>query len=167
MGRAMDLLREPLGVFVEREVAHNERAAGLEDFKRKNGLGNKRIGEWDVAALLKFMDYKSSMFGQALGLFERGLLRELRDWRNKWAHQERLTPEDVERALDSSARLLRAINAKSQAAEVAELRERFAQSRRTPDPRRDRLPSNLQPNTPHGSQADAIREYALAKYVVP
>ena len=167
MDRALGLLREGLGAFVEREVAYNEKAARLEDFRRENGLEHKRIGEWDVVPLLKFMDYKWRLFGRALGLLERGLLRELRDWRNKWAHQERLTPDDVERALDSAARLLRAINAESQAAEVAELRDRFIQAGRTPTPRHAPLSSNPQPSAPQRSQADAIREYALAAYVVP
>lgn len=68
----------------------------------------------------------------------------------------------VDRALDSAARLLRAIDARSQAAQVAQLRDRVAEPRRTPNPS-----SNSRPNTPHGSQADAIRHYAMANHVAP
>ena len=167
MDRALGLLREGLGPFVAREVAYNEQAARLADFRRENGLEQKHIGDWDVVPLLKFMDYRWRLFGQALGLLERGLLRELRDWRNKWAHQEQLAQGDVERALDSAARLLRAVNAESQADEVVELRDRFIQAGRTPSPRHDPVPPNPQPSAPHRSQADAIREYALTAYVAP
>src|SRR5690606_32125041 len=56
-----------------------------------------------------------------LGRAERSLVQELRDWRNKWAHQDRFTSDDVDRALDSAARLLTAISA-PQADEVSKMK---------------------------------------------
>lgn len=172
-GYALDLLREALGPFVERQ-AERASPARLADFVRSNRLLNRlngrRISEWDVAALLKFMQYLwNDVFRHVLGRSERAFVTELQDWRNKLAHQERLSAEDIDRALDSTARLLRAIDAESQAAEVAELRERLAEPRRmrgaAPNPRPLSSPPPAGP--PHGSQADAIRQYAMANYVLP
>ena len=80
------------------------------------------LTEWDSAALLSVMVYSwRDVFRQTLGHTERSLVGELLDWRNKWAHQERFSSDDAERALDSAARLLMAISA-PQADEVARMR---------------------------------------------
>lgn len=171
VGRALELLREGLGPFVEQAVRNKPLKRHIEDFLSSNSrkkLKGKRVTEWDVAALMNFMQHMwHEVFRHVLGRSERAFVSELQDCRNKWAHQERLAPEDVLRHLDSAARLLRAINAESQADKVAELRGRFIQAGRTPSPRHDPLPSSPQPSAPHRGQADAIREYALAAYVVP
>src|SRR5262249_313945 len=52
---------------------------------------------------------------------ERTLVSELRDVRNKWAHQEHFTTDDAYRALDSAGRLLIAVSA-PQAEEVEKLK---------------------------------------------
>ena len=171
VGRAMAFLREGLGPFVERHVAPSARAAGrFKDFVKSNrGLEEKRIDHWDVAALLKFMQYTwNDVFRHVLGRSERAFVTELQDWRNKWAHQELFSTEDMDRALDSAARLLRAIDAEAQAVEVAELKDRRFKPRQTPDPKHN-LPASpsLESNPHHGRQADSIRQYAMANYVVP
>ncbi len=51
------------------------------------------------------------MFRKTLGQAERSLVQELRDLRNKWAHQEPFSSDDADRALDSMARLLTAVSA--------------------------------------------------------
>ena len=82
----------------------------------------KSVGEWDVAALLKVMwDSWNDVFRRVLGPAERSLLSELRDHRNRWAHQEPFSSDDTERTLDSAARLLTAISA-TQADEVARMK---------------------------------------------
>lgn len=172
VGAALEWLREGLGPFVERQCAKRPPPAPRRaDFERSNGLlklKGKPIGQWDVLALLKFMEHMwNDVFRWVLGKSERGFAMELHDWRNDWAHQERLSADDIDRALDSATRLLRAINAKPQAAQVAALRERLAQHRRMPGPAVNPRPSSPQSRPPHGSQADAIRQYAMANYVVP
>lgn len=169
VGAALEWLREGLVPFVEQQCAKRPPPAPRRaDFERSNRLLGKPIGQWDVLALLKFMEYMwNDVFRWVLGKSERGFAMELHDWRNDWAHQERLSTNDIDRALDSAARLLRAINAESQAAQVAELRERLAQLRRKPGPEPNPRPSSPQSSPPHGSQADAIRQYALANYVAP
>ena len=116
VGKAMELLREGLAPFVEREVgvkmeAGTVRREAVRRFANQR-LANKPLGEWDVAALLKLMwDTWNDVFRDTLGFTERSLVSELRDWRNKWAHQERLVNDDADRALDSAQRLLAAIDA--------------------------------------------------------
>ena len=127
VGKAMELLREGLAPFVEREVDAKSRAgeappAVRRFFEDQRRLAKKPIREWDVAGLLKLMwDTWNDVFRDTLGFTERSLVSELRDWRNKWAHQERFVSDDADRALDSAERLLTAIAA-PQANELARIK---------------------------------------------
>ena len=56
------------------------------------------------------------------GLYERSLVSELREWRNKWAHQESFSTDDTYRVLDSAARLLNAVSASAQADEIERMK---------------------------------------------
>ena len=68
--------------------------------------------DWDVSVLLKLMwESWHDVFRQTLGHTERSLVSELRDYRNKWAHQESFSSDDTYRSLDSAGRLLTAISA--------------------------------------------------------
>src|SRR5205085_8255045 len=65
-----------------------------------------------VSALLKIMwDAWNDVFRLTLGPAERSLVSELRDHRNKWAHQATFSGDDAYRALDSAGRLLTAVSA--------------------------------------------------------
>src|SRR5262249_31002573 len=125
VGKAMDLLRAGLAPYVEREFTSQngtkaaEVARGYLDDDR--GVGKKPLGDWDVAALLKLMwESWNAVFGRTLGRAERSLVQELRDCRNKWAHQEPFSSDDADRALDSMTRLLTAVSA-PQADEVGKM----------------------------------------------
>lgn len=117
VGKAMDLLRVGLAPFVEREVqsAVKNTVVRMENIRRfadDPNLGKKPIADWDVAGLLKLMwETWNDVFGRTLGRAERSLVQELRDWRNKWAHQEPFSSDDADRALDSMTRLLAAVSA--------------------------------------------------------
>jgi predicted AAA+ superfamily ATPase len=117
VGKAMDLLRQGLAPFVEREVQEKVRVGAVKmdtvrRFSEDPTLASKPIAQWDVAGLLKLMwETWNDVFRSTLGVSERNLVSELRGWRNKWAHQERYSSRDAERALDSAARLLMAISA--------------------------------------------------------
>jgi len=125
VGKAMDSLRQGLGPFVEREVRErvNRGIVQMRAVRRHAGdprAAEKPLAEWDAAALLKVMwEAWNDVFRFTLGRTERSLVQELRDWRNKWAHQERFSSDDAYRALDSSARLLTAVSA-PEAAEIEE-----------------------------------------------
>ncbi len=126
VGKAMELLRKGLGPFVAREFNSQHGGQVTEVARRYLGddrtIGKKAIVEWDVAALLKLMwEAWNDVFARTLGRAERSLVQELRDWRNKWAHQEPFSSDDADRALDSMSRLLTAISA-SQAEEIGKMK---------------------------------------------
>jgi hypothetical protein len=62
-------------------------------------------------------DTWNDVFRITLGHAERTFVSELREVRNKWAHQQAFSSDDAYRALDSAARLLAAVSA-PQAADV-------------------------------------------------
>lgn len=125
---ALDVLRAGLAPFVEREL---QQAApqGLVDpatvrrYAETTIPANRPIREWDVASLLKLMwETWNDVFRQTLGQAERSLVSELRDWRNKWAHQQPFSTDDVYRVLDSAGRLLTAVSS-PQAAELDRMKD--------------------------------------------
>jgi predicted AAA+ superfamily ATPase len=125
VGKAMELLRAGLGPFVEREFKSQHQTAA-EAARRYVGdertISKKSIVDWDVAALLKLMwEAWNDVFGRTLGRAERSLVQELRDWRNKWAHQDPFSSDDADRALDSMSRLLTAVSA-PQAEEIGKMK---------------------------------------------
>jgi hypothetical protein len=73
------------------------------------------LEEWDAQAILTVMwDQWNAVFRQRLGLFERSLVSELREFRNRWAHQSELSDDDCYRVLDSVQRLLVSVDAEEQ-----------------------------------------------------
>lgn len=123
VAKALDLLKDGLAPFVEREVhqAVKDGTVNLETIRRfaeDPVLAKKPIAQWDASALMKLMwDCWNDAFRKTLGPAERGLVGEIRGHRNRWAHQEPFTGDDTDRALDSIARLLTAVSA-SQADDV-------------------------------------------------
>ncbi|MDS4022483.1 MAG: Swt1 family HEPN domain-containing protein [Candidatus Competibacter sp.] len=117
VGKALEQLKAGLAPFVEREVKAAIAANALSMQKIRGFvddplLANKRITEWDASALLKLMwETWNEVFRKTLGFAERGLVSEIRDWRNKWAHQEPFSSDDAYRALDSTERLLSSVSA--------------------------------------------------------
>lgn len=157
-GHAMWLLRDALAPYVKREVAPCSREGHFQSFLTSNRLEQKSIAEWDVGLLLKLMQHMwRDVFQHVLDPSDRAFVTELQGWRNKWAHQERLSTEDTDRALDSAARLLRAIDAESQADEVTAMRSRLV----APDMRladQPRVQPNPQPaaGAPRGAVRDLV-----------
>ncbi len=117
VGKALELLREGLRPFVARELEAkygkywitSVTASWPNDLAWREG---EDLPQLDAALLLRMMwDQWNNVFRDTLGFAERSLVSELRDIRNKWAHQETFSTDDAYRALDSSARLLTAISA--------------------------------------------------------
>jgi len=130
VGKALDLLNEGIQPFVEQEMkAHFgdqwvERA--LDAFP-KDGTAKakqKKGGvHWDSQALLSVLwNQWNSAFSRVLGNADRNHVAELRDARNRWAHQERFSSEDAHRTLDTVHRLLQAVSAADEAAAVDKMR---------------------------------------------
>jgi len=126
VGKALELLRAGLGPFVEREFENCYReqahAKALLMMGDDRLLAKQRPQDWDAAAQLKLMwEGWNDVFRRTLGSTERGLVVELRDARNKWAHQKQFSGDDADRVLDSAERLLTAVSA-TQADEVRKIK---------------------------------------------
>ena len=116
VGKALEILKTGLASFVEREMktAYKDKVATQAALLMGEDrlLAKKPIAEWDAAGLLKLMwEAWNDVFRNTLGHAERSLVSEIRDHRNKWAHQEVFSSDDADRALDSIARLLTAVSA--------------------------------------------------------
>jgi predicted AAA+ superfamily ATPase len=126
IGKALDLLKSGLAPFVEREFGDVYAGSALSEARRLMGedrlLANKPLHEWDSTALLKLMwEAWNDVFRRVLGHAERSLISELREMRNKWAHQEPFSTDDAYRGLDSAERLLTAVSA-PQADEIEKMK---------------------------------------------
>ncbi|MBN2560619.1 MAG: DUF499 domain-containing protein [Phycisphaerae bacterium] len=141
VGKALELLNTGLKPFVERELKASlgdkwEEAAreGQRDDRLSGRKGKKLY--WDTQTLLGVMwNQWNPVFSRTLGQAERSLVSELRDTRNKWAHQEPFSSDDAYRALDSMGRLLTAVSA-DESEEIEKqkqelLRIRFDEQRRS------------------------------------
>ncbi|MBS0607474.1 MAG: AAA+ family ATPase, partial [Verrucomicrobia bacterium] len=141
VGKAMELLKAGLGPFVEREIKNAYKADAKSQAAIFVGddrlLANKPLSEWDTAPLLKLIwESWNDIFRNILGFADRSLVSELREVRNKWAHQSPFSSDDTYRALDSASRLLNAISATPQSSELEKLkmdllRVRFDEQART------------------------------------
>ena len=126
VGKALELLKAGLGPFIEREFKNVYQGRVVTEASRFLGddcMNAKRpVADWDAGVLLKVMwDAWHEVFRKTLGPAERSLVSELREVRNKWAHQTPFSSDDSERSMDSAARLLGAISA-PQADEVGKMR---------------------------------------------
>ncbi len=75
---------------------------------------------WDAHALLTVMwDQWNQVFRDKLGFLERSMVSELREYRNRWAHQVDFGFDDAYRIVDNSDRLLIATGRPSRTIENA------------------------------------------------
>jgi hypothetical protein len=143
VSKGMELLKLGLAPFVEREMkaVHGEKWVEL---ARQSTPGNERLFSkmkqplaLDVAGLLGIMwDQWNAVFTRPLGHSERSLVSELREVRNRWAHQEAFSTDDTYRALDSMVRLLTAISA-TQAEDVEKVKQEILRIRFEEQARRE------------------------------
>ncbi len=142
VGKALDLLKDGLGPFLERELKSEYQQRWFDEVKttlspqQLTFAGTEKNPQWDIATVLAVMwNQWNQVFRKILGQAERTLVSELREVRNNWAHQRPFTSDDAYRALDSAARLLTAVSA-LESAEVEKmkmelLRVRFDEQVRT------------------------------------
>ncbi|HNR12411.1 MAG TPA: Swt1 family HEPN domain-containing protein, partial [Thermodesulfobacteriota bacterium] len=128
VGKALSLLKEGLRPFVERELKSQYQQSWFDELKASlppqqlSFAGTEAEPFGDIAVVLAALwNQWNSVFKKTLGHTERSLVSELRDHRNKWAHQEPFSGDDADRALDSAERLLAAVSA-PQAEDVRKLK---------------------------------------------
>jgi hypothetical protein len=112
---ALDLLTDGLKPYVEEKLkaAFKDQwvRTATGSFRDERPRGGDGI-PWDAHSLLTVMwDQWNPVFRNHLGHFERSLVSELREVRNRWAHQQNFDFDDTYRVLDSVRRLLQAVGA--------------------------------------------------------
>ena len=126
VSKAMELLKHGLQPFIERELSARYGKYWIstvtDAWRNELNWVDDNTPHLDVAALLRIMwDQWNEVFRKTLGFAERSLVSELRESRNKWAHQTAFSTNDTQRVLDSTTRLLTAVSA-PQAEEVERMR---------------------------------------------
>lgn len=128
VGRAFELLATGLGPYVDRRM------------RARSPYKDRWFAEWasrergeaslqDPSLLLKVMaDSWDLAFREELRRSDRNVVFELRDVRNRWAHNESFTFDDTYRALDSIERLLVAVDA-SEAADAGKAKDELMRLR--------------------------------------
>ena len=122
VGNALNLLADGLGPYVVSKMA-DAVAAG-----RYNPADTDALGEiaGDVAVTLRVMVMAwNDVFRDCLGPVERSLVSEIREIRNRWAHQEAFDDDDLDRALDSVGRLLAAVGTTGESDRVNRAKHRL------------------------------------------
>lgn len=125
IGIALDLLTQGVYPYFEREMqlvfhdAWEDVARTSLRTERNPHAVNPQPIRWDAHAMLSVMwDQWNSVFRQRLGITERSLVGEIREFRNRWAHQTVFSDDDCYRVFDSVQRLLVAIEADDAAADA-------------------------------------------------
>ena len=127
VGRGLEILAGGLGPFVEARMA--AAAPGGRDWVEllaardasRQG-GERQYSRSDPRFLLKVLTEEWRAFKDHLSRPEQSFASELRDTGNKWAHNEAFSADDTYRALDTMERLLTAVDAADEAAQVHRLR---------------------------------------------
>ena len=139
VGKALDLLTTGLYPFVERELKAVYKDdwinAARRSFRenRGQGLPKGEVIRWDAHTMLTVIwDQWNSVFRHKLDQPERSLISELREFRNRWAHQAEFDFDDTYRILDSVQRLLSAVSAE-EAAEIAKEKRELLRGQFTED----------------------------------
>ena len=139
VGKALAVLSEGLAPFVARECQAKYGEGWVQSVTRWTRLSSgpaRKVSPTDAQFLLKVVwDEWQSVFRNVLGQTDRTYVSELRDVRNRWAHQDAFSTDDAERALDTMRRLLLAVSASEAAIELDKMRHellrlRFAEQAR-------------------------------------
>ncbi|OAT81704.1 Swt1 family HEPN domain-containing protein [Desulfotomaculum copahuensis] len=127
VGRGLEFLRCGLTPFIARELKSRltgknwwkqgvlyalSGSPGVDEALKLDGPEEERLGALDVQALLMVMwNNWNDVFQYKLGHSGRNYVSELREVRNRWAHQQPFTTDDAYRGLDTMTRLLQAVAA--------------------------------------------------------
>lgn len=127
-GQAFELFATGFGPYVDRmmRVRSGAKEQWLDQVRmRERGP----VSLQDPSFQLKVAaDYWDTVFRHELTRSDRNLVYELRDMRNRWAHNQPFTVDDVYRALDSMERLLTAVQA-PEAAEIGRSKDELMRLR--------------------------------------
>ena len=127
IGRAFELLSDGLGPFVEQHMSAAVPAGAdwlavlAARDEAKHGTA-RQLSRTDPQLLLRVLTEEWRVFKDHLSRVEQSFATELRDARNRWAHNDGFSADDTSRTLDTAERLLTATGGAAQAEEVRRLR---------------------------------------------
>jgi predicted AAA+ superfamily ATPase len=156
VGKGLSFLQAGLQPFIAREL--QEAYGDTWRAKAKTLLGDTRLNAtddaFDAAAQLVILDREwKDLFSAKLGRAHRAIVNELIAVRNDWAHQKSFSNDDADRALDSVARLLRAVGAGREADAADEIKHelrRVTFDRKVYNERRKEAHQAIEGATPTG-----------------
>lgn len=128
---ALSILIDGLGPFVDVVCAKALPASvsWTDVLRRKDAAAGRQMGLYrarDLSLMLRAMTERLGEYGfpfnRQLSRLGQSYASELRDVRNRWAHNETFTAAEAYRAIDSVELLLQAINAREAAAKAARLK---------------------------------------------
>ena len=122
IGRGFETLASGLAPFVDRHM-HASSEAGPDWFDRFFHREGRPASKSDPYVLLRAMTDHWEVFQRELGRSARNWSNELIETRNTWAHNNTFSVEDTYRALDTMERLLEAIAAGPEAADIRRAKE--------------------------------------------
>ena len=158
VGKGLDLLATGLRPFVERELKSHlgdDWQSALPDTAGRSPRAKAQPANLDDPQILLGLlwDQWNGVFKNTLGHAERSIVSELRDVRNRWAHNEQFGSNDAIRALDSMERILIAVSAAEAGTEVGQMRMDLMRTMFDDQRRQEMRKKSVQPTEgkPHGA----------------
>jgi hypothetical protein len=158
VGKGLDLLASGLRPFVERELKSqlgDNWQSALPDTTGRGPRAKPQPTNLDDPQILLGLlwDQWNAVFKNTLGHVERSIVSELRDVRNRWAHNEQFSSNDAIRALDSMERMLNAVSAAEAGTEVGQMRMDLMRTMFDEQRRQEMRKKSVQPTEgkPHGA----------------
>jgi predicted AAA+ superfamily ATPase len=125
VGKALELLGRALGPYVDLRMSKRSPMGG----NWKATYADVNVDEDPSAQISAVLDNWQAVFRDELRTTGRNLIGEVRDWRNKWAHNEPFSLDDAYRALDTIERLLTVIGAADAATGVGAAKSELMRQR--------------------------------------
>ena len=163
VGKALELVRDGLLRPVDRALVSFIGTDWPENLSASSGQPTRAANRPDLSLLISGIiapDLWRNLWSKQFSNAHRSLVFELREVRNRWAHQEAFSSDDTYRALDTMERVLEAFRAPEQRAQVRSLRielqrQVFDAERRTQQRRVERQTSG-EPESGLSSWRDVI-----------
>ena len=124
VSKALEQLAAAFGPYVDQRMTKGSPMGA----NWKATYSDANVGEDPSAQINVVLDNWQAVFRNDLRTTGRNLIGEVRDWRNKWAHNEPFSHDDAYRALDTVERLMTVIGA-AEAADVGAAKSELMRQR--------------------------------------
>jgi hypothetical protein len=122
VGKGFELLAEGLRDFVDEVMTESLGGDWPSQLNNDGNLGARVLDKNDPQVQLRAITEHGYRFKNVLSRAQQGFASELREDRNKWAHNQAISGENAIRTLDTGERLLRAVDANDSADDLRKVR---------------------------------------------